>query len=100
MLRHRSHLGYEYDGVELSFASPAGLSGGPVSSALDYSLVMGLVTENIESSKYLSTITEVVEPDRTRSEYIHSRIDYAIAVRLDPLTPWLDEQIPWPASRT
>jgi hypothetical protein len=50
VFRHRSLLGYEYDAVELSFGSPAGLSGGPVSPQTDYSMVMGVVAENIESS--------------------------------------------------
>ena len=96
VFRHRSPLGYEYDAVELSFGAPAGLRGGPVSPQTDYAMVMGVVAENIESSTYLSTITEVREQDRTYSERIHSIINYAIAVRLDPLKAWLDEHVPYP----
>jgi hypothetical protein len=59
-------------------------------------MVMGVVAENKESTTYLSTISEVITPTRTDVEKIHSIINYAIVVRLDPLRDWLDEHVPYP----
>ena len=96
MFRYRSHLGYEYEAAELSFGAPAGLSGGPVTPASDYANPMGLVAENKTSSTYLSSITEVQTDSSTYSERIHSVINYAIVVRLDPLSDWLNSHVPYP----
>jgi hypothetical protein len=92
---HSSHLGYEYEAVELSFGAPAGLSGGPVTPGSDYAMAMGIVVENLTSTTYLATVTEEVTESTSRVEKIHHLIHYAIAVRLDPLTDWLDEQVPY-----
>ena len=67
---------------------------------------MGVVVENLTSTTHLSTISEqVVEEtangviERTRTiEKVHSVINYAIAVRLDALTEWLDAQVPYPGA--
>jgi hypothetical protein len=104
MFSHTSHLGYSYQAAELSFGAPGGLSGGPVTPDADYSMAMGIVTENITSTTYLSSITEeATETTRdqitertSRIEKIHSVIDYAIVVLLDPLVEWLDHHIPYP----
>jgi len=95
MFRHVSHMRFEYDAAELSFGAPGGLSGGPVTPDSDYSMVMGVVVENQSSTTYLSTITEEITDTTTRVEKIHAMINYAIVVRLDPLTAWLDEHIPY-----
>lgn len=98
LFKHRSHLGYRYDAAELSFGAPAGLSGGPVSPESDRSMVMGVVAENFESTTYLSKITEHTTDGGTYSEHIHTMINYAVAVRLDPLKDWLDSHIPYPGT--
>jgi hypothetical protein len=98
MFRHTSHLGYAYEAAELSFGAPGGLSGGPVTPDTDYSMVMGVVAENQTSTTYLSTITEEVTETTSRFETIHSVIDYAIVVRLDPVTEWLDQNISYPGA--
>ena len=106
LFSHKSHLGYQYEAVELSFGAPAGLSGGPISPDSDYAMVMGVVVENITSTTHLSTVSEefteetidgVVERTRT-VEKVHSVINYAIGVRLDPLKEWLDAQVPYPGA--
>jgi hypothetical protein len=99
MFLFRSRFGYEYEAGELSFGAPAGLSGGPVTPDSDYAMVMGLVAENREASTYLSTISERTTESSSYTERIHSVINYAIAVRLDPLKPWFDEHVPYQGVR-
>jgi hypothetical protein len=96
MFRYRSHVGYEYEAAELSLGAPAGLSGGPVTPARDYANPKGLVAENKTSSTYLSSITEVRTESSTYLERIHAVINYAIVVRLDPLSDWLNSNVPYP----
>jgi len=106
LFSHTSHLGYRYDAVELSFGAPGGLSGGPVSPDSDHAMVMGIVAENLTSTTHLSTISDhAVEEtlngvlERTRTiEKVHSVINYAIAVCLDPLTDWLNAHVPYPGA--
>lgn len=98
MFPYRSHEGYEYDAAELSFGAPGGLSGGPVTPNSDYATVMGLVAENRTSTTYLSTITEATTNTTSYVERIHSVINYAIVVRLDPLSEWLDLHVPYPGA--
>lgn len=99
---HQSTLGkprYEYDAVELSFGAPGGLSGGPVTPEADDTKVMGLMTENFESTTYLSTRTEVWEGASDRKELVHSTINYGVAVRLDLWLEWLNLHVPYPHRR-
>ena len=100
MFKHKSHLGYKYDAVELSFGAPGGLSGGPVAPDSDYSMVMGVVVENLTSTTYLATVSQEISETSSRTEVVHSMINYAIAVRLDPVTDWLDEHVPYPGAIT
>lgn len=104
MFTYSSRFGYSYQAAELSFAAPGGLSGGPVTPDSDYSMAMGLVAENITSTRYLYSIgEETAETTRDqitekiyRKETVHSVIDYAIVVLLDPLVEWLDKHVPYP----
>lgn len=98
LFAHVSHLGYRYEAAELSFGAPGGLSGGPVAPNSDYAMVMGLVAENLTSTTYLSTISEEATETTSRVERVHSVINYAIVVRLDPLGPWLDQYVSYPGT--
>ena len=86
-----SHLGYRYHAAELSIGAPAGLSGGPVFLADMSGNLVGLVTENFESTTYLRTIQELHEPGNVFKEHIHTVINYAVCVWLPPLERWLGE---------
>ena len=88
---HVSASGYKYQSLELSFAAPSGLSGGPVFRD-GYEEAIALVCENIESSTYLRTITEVVDGQSHFKETVHSMVNYAIAVDLPSVRPWLQAQ--------
>ncbi len=85
---HISHDGFKYQAMELSFAAPAGLSGGPVFIA-DSEDPIALVAENQESSTYLHTITEVRDEGKEFHESIHSVVNYAISVSLVNLGEWI-----------
>lgn len=98
MFRHVSHQGFTYEAAELSFGAPGGLSGGPVTPNSDYAMTMGVVAENFSSTTYLSTVTEERTGTTTYIEKLHDRINYAIVVRLDPLTEWLDAHVPYPGA--
>jgi hypothetical protein len=106
LFSHSSHLGYSYDAAELSFSSPGGLSGGPVTPDADYSMAMGVVVENLNVSRALYSISETTTETAqdnviTRvilTERAYAVIDYAVVVLLDPLTAWLDEHIPYPGA--
>ena len=57
-----------------------------------YEEAIALVCENIETSTYLRTITEVVDGQSHFKETVHSIVNYAIAVDLPSVMPWLQAQ--------
>jgi len=63
-----------YDAAELSFAAPRGLSGAPVMSWFDGSLI-GVVTEN------------------QRSESNDGVIQYGITALIDPVLDWINDEL-------
>lgn len=80
--------GFKYEAMELSFAAPAGLSGGPV-FLVDTEEPIAIVTENQESSTYLRTIIDVRDEGREFHESIHSVVNYALSVNLVRLGEWI-----------
>jgi hypothetical protein len=94
VLHYASPLGYEYDSAELSIGSPAGLSGGPVFRPDAPVVVIGLVTENLQSTTYLEAIEEVQENGAVYRREYQSVINYGMAVLLDRVGDWLDERVP------
>lgn len=89
---HESPFGYKYIAIEVSFGSPAGLSGGPVSLDRDFSSVIGLMAENYRADTFVHTIEEVVKGDSTYRDTQHDFINYGIAVRLSDHQQWIDER--------
>lgn len=88
---HTSHLGVEYEAIELSFAAPAGLSGGPVYSSSTGIHLIGVVTENFQSTTFLQSVAEIQDKGNTYVEKIHERIQYGICVDLDSYERWVDQ---------
>ena len=93
-LVHQSHMGYRYQGGELSFGSPAGLSGGPVFPAAEPDLALGVVTENHDSTTFLRSVADIQDGNHRYTEKIHEVIRYGIFVRLDAIKDWLATTIP------
>jgi len=89
-LIHDSHMGYKYQAGELSFGSPAGLSGGPVFPASEHDLVLGVVAENHDSTTFLRSVAEIQDGSRYYTEKVHEVIRYGLFVRLDMVKEWLD----------
>lgn len=89
---YTSPLKYKYQAIELSFASPGGLSGGPLFRVPSFAL-MGVMCENVESHTVLDSIEEIL----TEREYklLESKriINYGVAARLDKLEPWLNNAL-------
>jgi hypothetical protein len=86
---------YSYNAIELSFAAPPGLSGGPLyksylsPKARTFYLLIGMITANREASTPLETITEVQEGNQLYIERTHSVTNYGIAINLAAYTEWL-----------
>jgi hypothetical protein len=93
-LSHSSHMGYEYLAGELSFGSPAGLSGGPVFPSGELDRVLGVVTENQDSTTFLRSVAEIQDGSSTYTEKVHEVIRYGLFVRLDSVKDWLQATIP------
>jgi hypothetical protein len=90
---YKSHMGFEYLAGELNIGCPAGLSGGPLFRFGTTAMLMGLVTENHESTTVLHSEEVQTEGRETHILY-RSVINYGICVMLDPLRPWLDSLVP------
>ncbi len=91
LFQHASHLGYSYAAGELSFSAPGGLSGGPVFAGIDDIHLIGVVTENFESTKYLYSTLDFLEDGREARETMHQVINYGLFVDLRLVTRWLDQ---------
>jgi hypothetical protein len=94
VLRYVSPLGYEYDAAELSIGCPGGLSGGPIYLPNSWAAVVGVVTENLESTTYLQAVDEVQENGEVHHYRHQTMINYGIALLLDDLREWLDARAP------
>jgi len=92
MFKHQSHLGYRYVALELSFGSPEGLSGGPVSLDRELGQVIGVMAENHRADTYVHSIEEVVKGPFTNRYTQHDFINYGIAVRLQDHQSWIEER--------
>jgi hypothetical protein len=92
MFRHDSPLGYKYIAIEVSFGSPVGLSGGPVSLDREPGHVVGVMAENYRADTYVHTIEEVVKGQSTYRDTQHDFINYGIAVRLQDHQVWIDDR--------
>lgn len=86
---HQSHIGYAYEAAELSFPSPAGLSGGPVVTSHAAIHVVGLVTENFESTTFLQTLSLIQDQGSVYEEKVHKVIQCGICCTFDSLEPWI-----------
>jgi hypothetical protein len=93
--RHESHLGFAYEAAELSIAAPAGLSGGPVFLETSMDEVVGVVTENLESTTVLESVEEIHAPGKERREVFRKVIAYGVAATLRDIGDWLDKHVPW-----
>ena len=91
---HHSHLGYRYIAGELNIPCPAGLSGSPLFRLGAPSMLTGMVTENIESTKILDSVEEIQE-DGEKYKHIYQKIiTYGICLMLHDVRDWLDKNIP------
>ncbi len=88
---YQSKLSYLYFAAELSIPAPAGLSGGPLFRA-GAPVVLGLVTENLESTTYLDSVEDVLRDGRTTRTTFQKVITYGVALMLSPLKQWLNDQ--------
>jgi hypothetical protein len=92
--RHKSHRAFEYDALELSFACPAGLSGGPVFDRRSPLHVVGIATENFESTTTLETIEQRTRSGETEKTRYQRILSYGIAVNGACLAEWSAEHLP------
>lgn len=92
--QHRSVSGKEYAAAELSIPAPAGLSGGPVFPTGQQRMVTALVAENHQATTLLESVERIQRPGEKHTIQYQSVISYGVAVRLDPLSAWLDEHTP------
>jgi hypothetical protein len=80
---HTSRLGYRYLAGETSFGAPAGMSGGPVHSPSGLDRVVGVMTENHDSTTYLKSVEEVQADGQIYRERVHEVIRYGLYVSLE-----------------
>jgi hypothetical protein len=82
-----------YPALELNIPCPSGLSGGPVFVTEGDFEVMGIVTENLESTNYRyqeETVTRDNTTEKTTYQYI---INYGVALQLGPYVDWINETV-------
>ncbi len=91
---HKSFMGYEYPAFELSMACPGGLSGGPCFRPPAPTMVVGMATENVDSTTILDAFEETTsESQKTTTKY-QRVITYGVALNLSAVTDWLDTCVP------
>jgi len=86
--------GHRFEAGELSVTAPEGLSGGPVFNRERPQEIHGIVVENMESRSERNWEESFDEDGHKHSHASYSIISYGIAVLLDPLREWLDDQVP------
>lgn len=89
-MNHQSSFGHQYEAGELSFGAPRGLSGGPVFTFPQQMHLVGVVTENFESTTERQTIEEYHDEHGIIRESTHKVIQYAVYVALKPVARWLE----------
>ena len=52
--------------------------------------LLGVVSENFESTRYVDTVETVQTDSGTDRTVIHKVSNFAVYVELAPLSPWLD----------
>jgi hypothetical protein len=92
--QHTSFLGYRYVAYELDFACPAGLSGGPLFRPGAPQMVLGIATENFESTTYTDAFEEVTREGSIQRTQYQRVIAYGAAVSLEAIGDWLNEHLP------
>jgi hypothetical protein len=71
-----------YRAYELSFPCPPGLSGGPLFSAQDPAVVLGVVTANFESYTTRHEEVEEISPGRVQKVQARSVITFGVASQI------------------
>jgi hypothetical protein len=82
-----------YPALELNIPCPVGLSGGPVFVTEGDFSVMGIVTENLESTNYRSEEETVTNRRMTERTVYKQIINYGVAIQLAPYVDWIDETV-------
>jgi len=95
-LNHKSqHLPYSYLAAELSFASPVGLSGGPLFRPAAHTVLLGMATENLMSTTSLESFEELRRGAKLVEKHSRERvIEYGVALMLSGVSDWIDSNIP------
>jgi len=77
----------KYPAIELNIPCPKGLSGSPIMVYGNVSSIVGIVSENVETS------SELHEEEKDASEkFIYRKvINYGVAVRLSDVEEWIEE---------
>ena len=92
--RYSSPAGYTYTAGEMSIPSPSGLSGGPVFRRGAQSMLLGIVTANIESFALTDSIEEIREGGETFRLESRRVLSYGLCLMLSTVSDWLQENIP------
>jgi len=85
---------FTFSALEMSIPSPSGLSGGPLFTPTNFNEVIGLATQNVESTTYVGRHEEVVDGEKRFSSTDVHYVQYGIGALLAPHVPWLDELVP------
>lgn len=80
-----------YPALELNIPCPVGLSGGPVFVTEEGFEVIGVVTENLESTNYRSEEETITSGGTTERIIYKQIINYGVALQLGPYIDWIDE---------
>jgi hypothetical protein len=88
---YKNTRGNTYFAGEMSIATPAGHSGGPVVRASSPQSLEGVVTTNHDSYVVLDQIEEVEEDGKTLRVESRRIVTYGIAAMATSLKPWLTE---------
>jgi len=92
-MAYTSFSGFQYAAMELNIACPRGLSGGPLFRVSEAERVMGLVTENLESTTALDEVEVVSSQGMVERTEARKVITYGVALRLGAVADWLDERV-------
>ena len=92
-LQYKSRLGFEYVAGEMSIGCPGGLSGGPLFRPAAPVMLLGLVTENHESTTFLHSeeVEEKGQVTRVRNQNV---INYGMCLMLSAVGEWIDARVP------
>jgi hypothetical protein len=93
-INYRSRFGYTYKAGELNIPCPGGLSGGPLFRPGAFVMLLGLVTENLESTTFLHSVEEIQKDGKILREHYQNVINYGVCLMLDGIKEWLDANIP------